>query len=49
MVNQLHVRELAPGEVFVKEEDELKDYYLVADGTLQQVQVGQKVEIKVRH
>lgn len=35
------------GNVFVSEEEELKDFYLVTEGILQQVAVGQKYDVKV--
>lgn len=41
------LKTLQPGEKLVDEEDELKDFYVVAEGTLQQVPVGEKIAISV--
>eukprot|EP00831_Metopus_contortus_P063605 TRINITY_DN5616_c0_g2_i1.p2 TRINITY_DN5616_c0_g2~~TRINITY_DN5616_c0_g2_i1.p2 ORF type:complete len:115 (+),score=23.04 TRINITY_DN5616_c0_g2_i1:155-499(+) len=45
VANQLFIKELKPGEVLVHEEDDLKEFYLVTEGTLQIVQVGHRMDI----
>eukprot|EP00831_Metopus_contortus_P063604 TRINITY_DN5616_c0_g1_i4.p1 TRINITY_DN5616_c0_g1~~TRINITY_DN5616_c0_g1_i4.p1 ORF type:complete len:400 (+),score=65.19 TRINITY_DN5616_c0_g1_i4:203-1402(+) len=42
---------MGPGEVLIHEEDDLKEFYLVTEGTLQIVQVGHRVDISkaVKH
>ncbi len=41
-------RELIPGQLLVSENDELKEFYILLEGTLQHVTVGQPPDIKVR-
>ncbi len=48
VANQLLVKEMHAGDILVREEDDIKEFYIVADGLLQMVPKGQKVDIKVR-
>jgi CRP-like cAMP-binding protein len=39
---------LKPGEKLISEEDEPKDFYVLAEGTLLHTAVGERVNINVR-
>jgi hypothetical protein len=38
---------MAPGDILLTEDDDLKDFYVVTEGTLLHAAVGEKINIKV--
>ena len=47
VVSQIIVKEMLAGDILIKEDDTLKEFYLVVEGVLLQIPKGQKVDAKV--
>jgi hypothetical protein len=45
--SQLNVRELKPADILIREDEDPKEFFVVAEGTLLSYPAGLKVNIKV--
>lgn len=49
MINQIIIKDIAPGDILIHEDDEIKEFFIVVFGTFQQLQAGQKFDPKVNY